>query len=55
VGSRIVAETIIGQLRADPTSFLNQGWDPRNGVTVGADGRQVDSIISFLQFADMHP
>jgi len=55
VGSRIVAETIIGQLRADPTSFLNRGWDPSNGVTVGADGRQVDSIISFLQFADMHP
>jgi Animal haem peroxidase len=53
VGSRIVAETILGQLRADPTSFLSQGWDPSQGVTIGAD--PVDSIIRFLQFAGMHP
>ncbi len=56
VGSRIVAETIIGQLRADPTSFLNQGWAPGMGVTTGADGdEQVDSITAFLRFAGMHP
>jgi len=56
VGSRIVAETIIGQLRADPTSFLNQTpiWNPSMGVTLGA-GQPVDSIITFLQFAKMHP
>jgi Animal haem peroxidase len=53
VGSRIVAETILGQLRADPTSFLNQAWDPSQGVAVGAD--PVDSIVRFLQFAGMHP
>jgi hypothetical protein len=57
VGSRIVAETILGQLRADPTSFVNSGWDPSKGVTVARNGQelQVDSIISFLQFAGMHP
>jgi hypothetical protein len=56
VGSRIVAETILGQLRADPTSFLNQtpGWDPSQGVTLDG-GAQVDSITTFLQFAKMHP
>jgi hypothetical protein len=55
VGSRIVAETIIGQLRVDPTSFINQGWDPSKGVTVEANGNQVNNIVTFLQFADMHP
>mgnify|MGYP001287658122 CR=1 FL=1 len=52
VGSRIVAETIIGQLRADPTSFLNQNWDPSQGVTIGSD--PVDTIVSFLRFAGVH-
>jgi hypothetical protein len=56
VGSRIVAETIIGQLRADPTSFLNQGWDPTQGVSTGPSSEDaVDSIITFLRFAGMHP
>lgn len=54
VGSRIVTETIIGQLRADPTSFVNQGWDPSKGVTTDG-GQQVENIITFLQFAKMHP
>jgi hypothetical protein len=56
VGSRIVAETIIGQLRADPTSFLNQGWDPTMGVSTGPSSDDVvDSVIAFLRFAGMHP
>jgi hypothetical protein len=56
VGSRIVAETIIGQLRADPTSFLNQGWDPTLGVSTGPSSNDVvDSVITFLRFAGMHP
>jgi hypothetical protein len=56
VGSRIVAETIIGQLRADPTSFLNQDWDPTLGVSTGPGSDDVvDSIITFLRFAGMHP
>jgi hypothetical protein len=54
VGSRIVTETIIGQLRADPTSFLNMGWDPSKGVTTD-DGQPVDKITTFLRFAKMHP
>ncbi len=54
VGSRIVAETIIGQIRADQNSFLNQGWDPGQGVTTST-GAQVDTIIRFLQFAGRHP
>jgi hypothetical protein len=56
VGSRIVAETIIGQLRADPRSFINQNWDPSQGVTTGpASTDVVDTIITFLRFAGMHP
>jgi hypothetical protein len=54
VGSRIVAETIIGQLRADPTSYLRTNFDPATGVTKG-DGGQIRTIIDFLQFATMHP
>ncbi len=54
VGSRIDIETIIGQLRVDPTSFLNQGWDPSKGVTTD-DGQQVEDITTFLRFAKMHP
>ena len=56
VGSRIVAETIIGQLRADPSSFINTGWNPTQGVTTGpASTDVVDSITTFLRFAAMHP
>jgi hypothetical protein len=55
VGSRIVTETIIGQLRADPSSFVNQNWDPTKGVTGPASTDKVDTIIAFLRFAGMHP
>lgn len=55
VGSRIVAETILGQLRADPTSFINQAWDPTQGVTTGPSSADVvDTIIKFLRFAGVH-
>jgi hypothetical protein len=51
VGSRIVAETIIGQLRRDPRSYLNQfGWTPAAGVRL-PDGGAVTSIAAFLRFA----
>ncbi len=51
VGSRIVAETIIGQLRRDPRSYLNQtGWTPAAGVRL-PDGGMVTSIGAFLRFA----
>jgi hypothetical protein len=60
LGSRIVCETIIGQLRADAGSYLNRPegvWSPADGVRLDLDGRQVevDSIIRFLQFSGMHP
>ena len=51
VGSRIVAETIIGQIRHDPSSYLHQtSWSPSQGVRL-PDGSPVDSIPSFLRFA----
>jgi hypothetical protein len=51
VGSRIVAETIIAQIRQDPGSYLNQtSWNPAQGVRM-RDGRPVRSIADFLRFA----
>jgi len=51
VGSRIVAETIIGQIRHDPRSYLNQtSWTPAAGVKL-PDGSAVTSIAKFIQFA----
>jgi hypothetical protein len=51
VGSRIVAETIIGQIRRDPRSYLNQdSWTPGGGVRL-PDGTPVTSIAAFLRFA----
>jgi hypothetical protein len=60
VGSRIVCETLIGQLRADADSYLNRPdgvWSPADGVRLDVNGQQVeiDSIVRFLQFAGMHP
>lgn len=52
LGSRIVAETLIGQLRADPDSYLNQsgGWDPRQGVKL-ENGDPIVTIRDFIRFA----
>jgi hypothetical protein len=51
VGSRIVVETIIGQIRHDRTSYLNQGgWSPTAGVRL-PDGSPVRTIPDFLRFA----
>ncbi|HET6533754.1 MAG TPA: heme peroxidase family protein [Actinoplanes sp.] len=51
VGSRIVAETIIGQIRHDPTSYLNQSsWSPSAGVRL-PDGSPIRTIADFLRFA----
>jgi hypothetical protein len=54
VGSRIVAETLIGQLEADPASYLRTNFQVGDGVTK-PDGSEVRTIIDFLQFAGMHP
>ena len=54
VGSRIVAETIIGQLHEDPNSYVNHDWTPAEGVrmTEDHDGHHlVVTIADFLRFA----
>ena len=52
VGSRIVCETIIGQIRQDAGSYLNHpgGWDPGEGVRL-PDGQAIVSIADLLRFA----
>lgn len=51
VGSRIVTETIIGQILNDPKSYLNQkDLNFKNGVKL-PDGTSITSIKDFLRFA----
>ncbi|MDQ3988008.1 MAG: heme peroxidase family protein [Actinomycetota bacterium] len=54
VGSRVVCETIIGQIRNDPTSYLSQPgpWDPSRGVLF-TDGGQIRTISDLLRFAEV--
>jgi len=55
-GSRIVAETLIGQLRYDPDSFLNVpgGWNPAQGVLL-ANGDPIVTIKDLFRFAGVLP
>jgi Animal haem peroxidase len=56
VGSQIVAETFIGLMMNDQSSYLNKrdydgcAWNPCDGVKL-ADGRDITSIGKFLRFA----
>ena len=52
LGSRIVCETIIGQIRIDPDSYLHVagGWTPHDGVKL-PDGDPIVSIGDLLRFA----
>ena len=51
VGSAVVASTIIGQIKHDPRSYLQQsGWTPSAGVRL-PNGSPVRSIADFLRFA----
>ncbi|MGZ8750151.1 MAG: hypothetical protein ACXWYP_04640, partial [Pseudonocardia sp.] len=52
VGSRMVVETLIGQLRADPASYLNAAtpWSPEQGVRL-SDGTPIVSINDLFRFA----
>jgi Animal haem peroxidase len=56
IGSRIVVETIIGQLRADPDSYLNQaqGWSPEQGVLL-PDDEPIVTIKDLFRFAGLLP
>lgn len=61
VGSRIVAECIVGLLKKDPNSYLNQYGIARNitkeGIDVPArDGRKtIGSLEAFLNAAGVYP
>jgi hypothetical protein len=53
VGSRIVCTSLIGQIQADPGSYLNRpggAWSTAEGVKL-ANGGEVNSIRAFLEFA----
>jgi hypothetical protein len=57
LGSRIVVETIVGQLRNDPDSYLSQrypGWTPERGVRL-PDGQPVRTIKDLFRFAGVLP
>lgn len=55
-GSRIVAETLIGQLRHDPGSYLNVpgGWNPAQGVLLPS-GEPIVTIKDLFRFAGVLP
>jgi hypothetical protein len=58
LGSRIVCETIIGQLLNDPESYLKQqgGWDPSKGVTLklpNGEPALIVTIRDFFRFAGL--
>jgi hypothetical protein len=50
LGSRIVAETQIGIMRNDKSSFMRSGWDPSKGVKLPGGG-EIRTIRDFLRFA----
>ena len=54
VGSRIVAETLIGQLLADPDSYLQRGsgWTPMFGAVL-PDGEPIVTIADLFRFAGL--
>ena len=56
VGSRIVAETMIGSLKQDPNSYLNNRSDPAvkpNAIDVNAaaPGGRIRTLVDLLRFA----
>jgi hypothetical protein len=56
LGSRIVAETIVGQLRNDSDSYLSQEhpWTPEQGVRL-PDGESVRTVKDLFRFAGVLP
>ncbi len=52
LGSRLVAGTLIGLLKADPNSYLNKGWDPSHETAMKLlDGSEIRGIMDFFRFA----
>jgi hypothetical protein len=49
LGSRIVAETLMGLLLSDPDSYLNAGWTPAQGAM--PSGVEVNDFRSFFEAA----
>lgn len=51
IGSRIVAETLIGLIRRDPTSYLHATpeWHPSQGVLLA--GEPITNIMQVMRFA----
>ena len=51
-----MAETLIGQLRADPVSYLNQdgGWSPGQGVLLEHD-TPIVTIKDLFSFGGLLP
>jgi hypothetical protein len=56
VGSTIVAETLVGQIRNDPHSYLNHhgGWSPEKGVLLPND-EPIVTIKDLFTFAGVLP
>ena len=50
LGSYIVATVLIGMIQASPQSFLNQSWNPADGVRT-EDGSPIETIEHLLQCA----
>ncbi len=63
VGSRIVAETLIGLVKADKNSFFNNSWHPsiethqdKPAIRLGpGDGGLVSDLAGLLRFAQVRP
>lgn len=51
LGSHLVAGTLISLLKADPNSYLNQGWSPTAASAVSNPEGPILSIADLLQFA----
>lgn len=52
--SHIIADTLVGRIRPNPGSFLNQergGWHSRGSVPGGAEGRGLTTLRKLLLFA----
>jgi len=56
VGSRIVAETFVGLIEKDPSSFRNKdwhhNWHPGLGIRLN-DGKCITTITDFIKFANL--